>query len=138
MQSFSTALLNGTFGAITDTHFQENDRMGRLLAFIGRTGANGVGVNEGTAVLYSLSGDVETGSGVNAKVVGPSAAFFATPLGVTTCVPGSPLEATFRVRRFRSGDLFNFNDGWIAAPMAYMLTAHDGAISSTQTDGAVY
>jgi cyanophycinase-like exopeptidase len=138
MQAFSTAQLNGTFGAITDTHFQERDRMGRLLAFVARAGANGVGVNEGTAVLYSLSGDVVTGSGTNAKVVGASAAFFATSLGVMTSVPSSPLEATFRVRRFRSGDTFNFSDGWIAAPLSYVLTAHDGSLSSTQSDGAFY
>lgn len=70
MQSFSTALLNGTFGAITDTHFEQRDRMGRLLALVARSSTNGLGVNEATAVLYSTAGP-DAGT---AKVIGASSA----------------------------------------------------------------
>ncbi len=42
---------------ITDTHFQQRDRMGRLLVFLSRSGERlGLGVSEGTLVLLRADG----------------------------------------------------------------------------------
>lgn len=54
-------------------------------------------------------------------------------LGIANCVPGSPLDATFRVRRFRSGETFSFTEAWNDDPSAYVLTARDGQITSSQS-----
>lgn len=133
MQSLTTGFLNGV-AAITDSHFQERDRMGRLLAFVARSGVNGLGVNESTAVLISMAG-ADDGS---AKVVGASSAYFVTSLGINTCVFGSPLDATFRVRRFRSGESFVFADAWNDSPSAYVLTAYDRQITSGLPDDPAF
>ena len=103
--------------------------MGRLLALVARSTANGIGVNEGTAVLYARA--VPDFGGMNAKVVGASSAYFVAALGLPTCIAGSPLDGSFRVRRFRSGDVFNLADGWIDDPSAYVLTARDGQLASS-------
>ncbi|MBK5260094.1 MAG: cyanophycinase [Thermoanaerobaculia bacterium] len=44
-------------GVITDTHFQQRDRMGRLLVFLSRSGERlGLGVSEGTVLLLRADG----------------------------------------------------------------------------------
>ena len=73
-------------GIITDTHFSERERMGRLLVFMSREpGARGLGVDEATAVLVD-----ENGQG---KVVGEGSAYFASlPAGSAHPQPGQPLD----------------------------------------------
>jgi cyanophycinase len=44
-------------GVITDTHFQQRDRLGRMLVFMARSGARiGLGVSEGTIALVGRDG----------------------------------------------------------------------------------
>lgn len=72
-------------GIITDTHFSQRERMGRLLVFMSREpGARGLGVDEATAVLVD-----ETGRG---RVVGEGAAYFASLPRPAQPEPGQPLE----------------------------------------------
>jgi len=44
-------------GIVTDTHFSSQDRMGRLVAFVARSGSRGLGVDESTALLISSVGN---------------------------------------------------------------------------------
>ena len=44
-------------GVVTDTHFQQRDRLGRMLVFMARSGARiGLGVSEGTIALVNRDG----------------------------------------------------------------------------------
>lgn len=52
-------------GVVTDTHFQQRDRLGRMIVFMARSGARlGLGVSEGTMALVDRDGrGVVTGKG---------------------------------------------------------------------------
>ena len=79
---------------ITDTHFAERNRQGRLVAFLARmrtdwnlTTGRGIGVGEKTAVGIEPTGI--------ARVFGTGIAYFATPFGSDLpeqCVAGKPLN----------------------------------------------
>lgn len=79
---------------ITDTHFAERNRQGRLVAFLARmrqdwnlTTARGIGVGERTAVAIDATG--------MAQVFGSGTAYFVTPntlTGPEQCVAGKPLR----------------------------------------------
>jgi cyanophycinase len=77
-------------GIITDSHFSQRERMGRLVTFLARIvqdgwagEAHGIGIDETTAVL------LEQGK---ATVVGKGAAYFFTLRSrPEKCVPGDPL-----------------------------------------------
>jgi cyanophycinase-like exopeptidase len=104
---------------ITDTHFNNPVRKGRLLAFMARMNkdygviARGVGVEEGTAVCIEEDG--------TSKVFGSANAFFYRQYnlgGPETCVSGSPLTwnrtnkavLSYRVAGTTNGtNGFNFN-----------------------------
>lgn len=89
---FSTSYLSNT---ITDTHFDNPDRRGRLLTFMARmnrsfsvTIPRGIGVDEGTAVCIDNNG--------RARVYGAGMAFFIQQNGSSNtperCVSGSSLD----------------------------------------------
>lgn len=70
---------------VTDTHFSERERMGRLLVFMSREPrSKGLGVDEATAVLVD-----EHGKGL---VVGQGSAYFASLPEPPTLEPGQPLN----------------------------------------------
>jgi len=77
---------------ITDTHFAERDRMGRLVGFVARTIQDGwadetlgIGVDEATALFVDASG-VGT-------VMGEGSVYVVRSNGVpATCAPGATLE----------------------------------------------
>ncbi|WP_232066286.1 cyanophycinase [Hymenobacter sp. BT18] len=80
---------------ITDTHFNNPDRRGRLVAFLARinkdnatSGARGIGVDEQTAVCVEPNG--------TAKVFGLGKAYFLQQNGATntpeTCISGTRLQ----------------------------------------------
>ena len=81
-------------GVITDTHFYERDRLGRLVTFVARAIADGqgtpfvgIGVDEDTAVLLDASGSGSVmGSGYAYVVDGQSAP--------TVCESGQPLSVS--------------------------------------------
>ena len=92
-------------GVITDTHFQQRDRMGRLLVFMSRTlndrkdrTVSGIGVSEGTLLLVDKRGRGRvTGKGPVHVIVSsekPEILQRATPL----------THRGFKVWRFGAGD----------------------------------
>ncbi len=103
----------GMEGFITDSHFSERDRMGRLVTFMsrlqvdsGREEMKGVGVDEKTAVLVGPDG-VGT-------AVGAGQAHFVKATGAPEVAkPGEPLThthlQTYSVSNGQSFDLGNFS-----------------------------
>ena len=106
----------GLTSVITDTHFTQRDRMGRLLTFMARTirdgwshRTTGIGVDEGTAALVDADGTI--------AVVGQGNVSFLRMRAsdITTCRPGTPLRTTFLtvhvVHRGSSFDLARWTGG---------------------------
>lgn len=124
---------------ITDSHFHERDRMGRLVAFLARMlqdgwleEARGVGVDEHTALMVDADGQAEVaGSG---RVY-----LLQTTEPPAVCRPGEPLELDgVRTRRVQAGERFDFGQ-WSGFPRrAYTLDAAAGALSSSRRNGHVY
>ena len=90
---------------ITDTHFQQRDRMGRLLVFMSRTmseqkgrAVTGIGVSEGTLLLVDKRGHGRvTGKGPVHVIV--------TDDKAETMQRATPLtHRGFRVWRFEAGE----------------------------------
>ncbi len=114
---------------ITDSHFTERARMGRLLTFMARTiadgwttDARGIGVDEATAVLLEPNG--------TAGVVGPGAGWFLRmrPADVRTCEPGVPLEtATITATAVARGDTFDVGT-WSGSGQAHTVRASGGEV----------
>lgn len=92
-------------GILTDTHFSQRHRMGRLAGFLarGQGEIRGIGVDESTAVLVQPDGQ--------GRVVGKNSAYFVTPPGPAEVLePGQPL--TYRnlgVLRLHPGETVNLN-----------------------------
>lgn len=96
---------------ITDTHFQQRDRMGRLMAFLARqirdgksATALGVAANEVTSIVVDQNG--------LATVMGSGAAYFVladhTP---EVCEAGQPLTfSNYKIWRVAPGQTFNLRN----------------------------
>lgn len=127
-------------GTITDSHFAERDRMGRLVTFLARIlqdgwadQARGIGIDGKTALAVD-------GNGV-ATLHGDGAVYF---LHTTTfpehCQKNDPL--TFRdVEVFRLsgvGSTFDLAAWTGASGTAYSLSAVEGVLISTQARGEIY
>ena len=124
---------------VTDSHFAERDRMGRLVGFLARlvqdgwtAEAKGIGVDEETAVLVEADG--------SATLVGNGAAYFLrTPGPPEVCQPGTRL--TFNnvaVYRLDAGATFNFNTWKGSGGTSYTISAVNGVLSSTQPGRNIY
>jgi cyanophycinase len=113
---FSSAFLELPLlaGVITDTHFAERDRMGRLLAFMARlradgsaSGITGIGVDEDTSMFIDRDG--------RAVVDGSGAAYVLRETADTARVQvsaGQPLVYRRIERtRLRAGQSFDFGSG---------------------------
>ncbi len=89
-------------GVITDTHFQQRERMGRMLVFMARSGARiGLGVSEGTIALVDREGrGVVQGKGpVHVVIAEQKPEILAK---------GRPLTFRgLRVLRFEAGETFD-------------------------------
>jgi cyanophycinase len=92
-------------GVITDTHFQQRDRMGRLLVFMSRAMAErknrsitGIGVSEGTLLLVDRRG--------RGRVTGKGPVHVITTEGqAETLMRGTPLtHRGFRIWRFEANE----------------------------------
>jgi cyanophycinase-like exopeptidase len=96
---------------ITDSHFHDRDRMGRLLAFLARLAQDGwteapraIAVDEMTAVLVEADG-LATVVDSRPESSRGSACFLLTPGPPQTCSPGQPLTyENISVYRIRAGD----------------------------------
>lgn len=122
---------------VTDTHFHERDRMGRLMTFVAHvasdgTPARGIGVDEGTAVMVEADG--------RASVTGPGAAYFLEASGpAETLLPGYPLRfCHVEVFRAREGAGFDLQTWHGTDGESYTLSAHDGRLRSSREDGSPY
>lgn len=114
---------------ITDSHFSERQRQGRLLTFMARTIADGwtgdvrgIGVDEATAVLLEADG--------TASVVGPGAGWFfrMRDADVVTCTDGQPLETrAIDVVGVYRGDTFDLAS-WSGSGERHTIRASGGAV----------
>ena len=89
-------------GLITDSHFQQRDRLGRLLVFMARSGAmQGLGISEGTLAVVDRHGrGVVHGKGPVHLVLADSRA--------TLVERGKPLAFDgLRILRFEKGETFD-------------------------------
>jgi cyanophycinase len=91
-------------GVITDTHFQQRDRLGRLLTFLARSYSGrplrGLGVSEGTVVLVDRAGV--------ATVLGKGPAHLIRAEAPSRVERGQPLDYRgLRIWRFESGETFD-------------------------------
>ena len=135
--------LPGLAGAITDSHLQTRDRMGRLVGFLARMigdglsplgEARGIGVDEATAVV--VDGD-------RATVVGASAAYFVKPvIQPTILLPKTPLDFKgIRVDKLvqTGGGSFNLAT-WTPKHSLppYYLNVYAGVLTSDQAGGLIY
>lgn len=124
-------------GVLTDSHFGARDRMGRLVAFLGRvikdgwaSSVRGLAVDEATAILVNPDG--------SATRVGSGAAYFMSSAGVPlVCVSGSPLTYTgLAVYKVSGAATFNLATWSGAGGTAYTVSVNAGALSSSK--GSIY
>ncbi|MEO8378378.1 MAG: cyanophycinase [Acidobacteriota bacterium] len=124
-------------GVITDSHFVTRDRLGRLVAFMGRiikdgwaSSVHGIGINEATAILVEANG--------SATRVGSGAAYFMSSNGVpAVCVSGSPLTYTgLAVYKVSGSATFNLATWSGSGGTSYTVSANAGALSSS--NGSIY
>ncbi len=126
-------------GIITDSHFVERDRMGRLLAFLAYIKANhwakearAIAIDRETAVLIDANGQ--------ATVRGKNSAYFIRASSVPE-VYRKPEPLTYRnisVYRTAGQALFNLKTWRGAGGTTYKISAEKGALISTQTARQIY
>ena len=148
-------LTPGSFkNAILDSHFDERNRMGRLMTFVSRliapvgasgcaggilaagtspiNGARAVGVGEQAALLVEGDGQRKPYTArraVNPDLVMAGAIYFVRPLqAATTCQPGKPLTAyNMEISKLDDDRVFNLSD-WSGLP-TYTIDVVDGVLS---------
>jgi cyanophycinase len=112
---------------LTDTHFSQRDRMGRLLAFLARQikdgssqTALGIAVNEATSVVIDENG--------LAKVMGNAAYFVLADHSPEICEPNMPLSYTnFKIWKVTEGQTFNLRNRPTTG--FYNITVNSGVLS---------
>jgi cyanophycinase len=116
-------------GFITDTHFAQRDRMGRMVGFLGRiladgwaTEARGLGIDEETALVVDPAGQ--------GKVLGNGAVYLLEAKAAPAlCTAGKPLEyAGLALHKLGAGATIALPSGATAAP-ATTLSAAGGALT---------
>jgi cyanophycinase len=115
---------------LTDTHFSQRERMGRLVGFLARANQTGervirgLGVDEETAVLVQPDGQ--------ARVVGHHSAYFVTPAGPAQVLQeGQPLTyRDIKVQRLDPGQSFDMATWTTQQGESGILEVVDGELSS--------
>ena len=119
-------------GVITDSHFTQRERMGRLVAFLSRVvqdgwakEVHGIGIDETTALLVDDNG--------KARVVGKNAAYFMTlDHAPETCEPGKPLTVRHvKVLKLTAGSYFNLKSWTGTGGTAFEVNVVDGKLTRT-------
>lgn len=116
--------IEATQGLLTDTHFSQRDRMGRLTAFLakanhGDQSIRGIGVDEKTAVLVEASGE--------ARVVGTNSVYWVNP--TQKACDGEPLQYDgLKVKQFKPGSQFNLTDWNSSAVGEQSLSVNHGSL----------
>lgn len=124
---------------ITDTHFANRNRMGRLLVFLSRLQNSGIcpspiglGIDEATALLIDANGQ--------AQLVGKGNAYILKPAGLDINVRlKCPLDyKSVEVFKIVAKDRFIFNKPHQASLKRYYLSVINGKIYSHGNDGKLY
>ena len=126
-------------GIITDTHFAQRDRMGRLVVFLSRILQDGwskqvraIAVEEGAAVLLEADGQ--------AKVIGAGPAYFLEakdPPGI--CRRKTPLTSGgITVHRAPAGTSFNLKDWKGTGGDDYKLSVIKGELKALDSNHGIY
>ncbi|MFC4779497.1 Type 1 glutamine amidotransferase-like domain-containing protein [Paenibacillus sp. GCM10023252] len=124
---------------VTDTHFEQRDRMGRFLTFLARnikdgwaTAANarGIAVNEQSALVVEQDGSATLLTQPGATNAG---AYLAkSTIAPTTVVSGSPVTFTgISVTKLFSGSTFNLNTWTGTNTLPYTININNGAMTSS-------
>ncbi|AZB43090.1 peptidase [Bacillus sp. FJAT-42376] len=128
-------------GTVTDSHFEQRDRMGRFIGFLSRNvsdgwtnQAKGIAVNEQTALLVESDGTAK----VAAQPGGTKQSVYAAR---TSSAPsssyGSPLTMKdVNVIKLRPGNTFNFQTWSSTNGFSYKLSSQNGVLTSTS--GSLY
>ncbi|MDQ3069649.1 MAG: cyanophycinase [Acidobacteriota bacterium] len=120
---------------ITDTHFVERDRLGRLLTFLARIQKDGwsatpraLAVDRETAVLVDPSG--------RATLAGKNTAYFIRPTRAPdVCEPGKPLTMRgIEVYRITASGTFDLPAWRGTGGLAYSLDVVNGVVTSSRGD----
>ena len=151
----SLSLLTNT---ITDSHFQQRDRMGRLLTFVARLDADGsvpdaaslgIGVNEQTALLVEPSGIGRiVGNPYSRKLAEAlqqrsvyfldTATVASTPLSSPLNFPNVQIVRATYDPKTGLGDTFDLGQWTGVGVDSYSLSAVSGGLTSTQGGGLIY
>jgi cyanophycinase-like exopeptidase len=127
---------------ITDSHFQDRQRMGRLLAFLARLAQDGwasaaraIAVDEMTAVLVEADGSVRVVDNRPADDRG-AAYFLNTPGPPEVCQPGQPLTyenvSVHRIGASDAGATFHLATWEGQGGRRYQVSARQGTLDVSQ------
>ncbi|MGN6593659.1 MAG: cyanophycinase [Terriglobales bacterium] len=125
-------------GLITDTHFHNRDRLGRLLVFMARilqagdaAALHGIGIDQHTALEVDGQGQ--------AREVGTGHVYlFAAKGKPAVCQSGRPLSfGPIAVQRLDPGQSFSLLR-WSGQGARYTLRVRDGKVGSDQPGGSIY
>jgi len=118
-------------GVVTDTHFKERDRLGRLFAFLTKAQADGatmlgLGVDESAALAVEPDG-----SGRIYATAADGGAWLVDGAGLRNLNPRGPLTAPqIRVTGIGEGSIVHLPDGTVENPtFVHSYAAADGKIS---------
>jgi cyanophycinase-like exopeptidase len=131
---------------ITDSHFQDRDRMGRLLAFLARvaqdrwtTAGRAIAVDEMTAVLVESDGSATVVDNRPATSRG-TACFLSTPGPPELCQPGQPVTyenvVVHRICASDQGATFDLGAWKGQGGERYAVSAREGSLIYGPLDGA--
>ena len=129
--------LPGLAGLITDSHFVERDRLGRLVTFLARLQqdglakpARGIGIDRETALLLEADGSLSLRGRKTAYLI----EIRQTP---ERCQAGAPLTVRgVQVYRLSGAATFNLKDWRGKGGTAYQLTVSAGQVQAST--GSVY
>lgn len=116
-------------GLITDSHFSQRDRIGRLVSFMARLQADGdrdtmhgVGVDEATAALVTPEGHSQT--------VGQAGVHWVrSQHKPELCLPGQPLSfADLEVTSLKNGESFDLNSWTSPQAPPHSLQVQEGKL----------
>lgn len=143
---------------LTDSHFQQRDRMGRLLTFVARLDADGsvrdaaslgIGINEQTALLVEPSGIGRVVGNPYSKKPAESlqqrSVFFldtnivaSSPLNTPLAFPNMQIVRATYDPKTGLGDTFDLTNWTGVGVDAYSISALGGGLTSTQAGGSIY
>ncbi len=115
-------------GVLTDTHFSQRDRLGRLVVFLARLAseghpARGIGVDEDTSLAVDENG-IGTVTGAHHVTI------VETTTMPSVYAPGRPLSIDgVQLRRLAPGDRFDLRNWRTSDGTRHVVTVRDGVLS---------